>query len=82
MDNKQKAPPSLPFNLWVVTSEIGFTIAVPLVILILIGIKVDAALSTTPLFIIISMLVSFALTFVLLHRLIKRYTPAPESKKT
>lgn len=36
--------------------EVGFMIAVPLVISVLIGIKVDQFLKTTPLFIIVSML--------------------------
>ncbi|MEX1997195.1 MAG: AtpZ/AtpI family protein [Candidatus Andersenbacteria bacterium] len=68
---EKKSGPAF-FNLWVVSGEIGLLLAIPLVVLILLGIKVDRALGTTPLFIIGGMIVSMVLSSVAIARKIRR----------
>lgn len=59
-------------NMWVIVSELGFIIAIPLVALLLVGIKVDAWLHTTPLFMIVAVIVSPVLSGIAVWRKIRR----------
>ncbi len=57
-------------RLWSLASEIGFKIAVPLVIFLLIGISLDKWLHTLPLFMIVGMLLSFASSSYLVYQIV------------
>ncbi len=59
-------------NVWSLASELGLIIALPLVVLVLIGIKLDKYFNTLPLFIILGMLLSFAVSAVSIARKIRR----------
>lgn len=59
-------------NVWSTAGEIGVIIALPLVVLLLLGIKLDKKLGTTPLFIIIALIGSMVLSTVAIARKIKR----------
>lgn len=58
-------------NVWALAGELGMIITLPLVILILLGIKIDRLLGTTPLCIIIAMLLSFVISSVAVWRKVK-----------
>jgi len=58
-------------NLWAMSGEIGFLIAVPLVFFVLVGIKIDRYLGTMPLFIIIGMFLAMAASSIAIARKIK-----------
>jgi F0F1-type ATP synthase assembly protein I len=45
---KPDTKPTETFNLWGVAGEVGILIAVPLIVFLLIGIKLDQKLGTTP----------------------------------
>ncbi len=72
--NSQKPPSSPPpiINVWAVAGEIGLIIALPLVLLILGGIKLDKTLGTTPLFIIVALVFSMVISTIAIARKIKR----------
>lgn len=53
-------------------SELGLIIALPLVALILVGIKLDRIFNTLPLFIIVSIVVSMILSGLAITRKIRR----------
>ncbi len=53
-------------------SELGFIIAVPLVALVVIGVKLDRHFATTPLFIIMGMAVAFCLSATIIVRKVRR----------
>lgn len=59
-------------NVWSTAGEIGVLIALPLVVLLLLGIKLDKKLGTTPLFIIVALIGSMVLSTVAIARKIKR----------
>ncbi len=59
-------------NLWSLAGELGIKLALPLVVFMLIGIKVDHALHTTPLFIILGILLAMATSVYFVYDLIKR----------
>lgn len=59
-------------NLWSIASELGVKFAVPLVIFMLIGIKVDRTLQTTPLFMIAGVVLSMALSVYFVYDILKR----------
>jgi len=59
-------------NVWGIAGEIGLIIAVPLVILVLIGVKLDKTLGTTPLFIIIGILLSMVTSTLTIARKIRQ----------
>lgn len=60
------------FNLWAISGEIGLNLAIPLLIFMLIGIKIDKALNTTPLFMLAGILLSASISSYLIYRMIKR----------
>lgn len=59
-------------NFAAIVTELGFTIALPLIALLWLGIKADAAWHTTPLFIITAVIVSPFLSALAIWRKIKR----------
>lgn len=73
LDNSQEEKPAAPLlKVWSLAGELALLIVIPLLILILIGIRLDRWADTTPLFIIISLLVSFAVSIIAIARKIKR----------
>jgi F0F1-type ATP synthase assembly protein I len=72
-DVKQKPQPHL--NVWALAGELGFIIALPLVLLVLLGVKADAYFGTTPLFIIAGMILSAVASTISIARKVKRLTP-------
>lgn len=61
-------------NVWGTAGEIGILIALPLVVLLLLGIKLDKKLGTTPLFIIVALIGSMVLSTIAIARKIKKIT--------
>lgn len=59
-------------NLWALSGEIGLVLAIPLVLLLLLGIKIDRWLGTTPLFIIAAIILSLGSSTIMIGRKIKR----------
>lgn len=73
MDQKSdKQDNSQTLNVWSLASELGFLIAIPLVIFILIGVKLDKTFGTTPLFIILGMILAFVLSATSIVRKVKK----------
>jgi F0F1-type ATP synthase assembly protein I len=62
-------------NVWALAGELGFLIALPLVALVLVGIKMDTYFGTMPLFIICALPLSMLLSGIAIARKIKRLTP-------
>lgn len=58
-------------NVWAIASELGFIIAIPLVLLILVAVKTDRYFSTTPLFIILAILIAPVISGIAIWRKIK-----------
>lgn len=69
-DQDRVPPPVL--NVWALAGEVGIIITLPLVVFILIGIRIDRALNTTPLFIICALFLSLITSTIALYRKIKR----------
>lgn len=67
----QKPKPVPALNVWAIASELGFIIAIPLVLLILGGVKADRYFNTTPLFIIIAILIAPVISGIAIWRKIK-----------
>lgn len=63
-------------RLWSITSEIGFKIAIPLVVFLLIGLQIDAVMQTKPLFMLVGMVLALASSAYLVYLMIKRVTEA------
>ena len=59
-------------RVWALAGEVGFLIVIPLLVLLLIGIRLDRWANTMPLFIIISLILSFITSAVAIARKIKR----------
>jgi F0F1-type ATP synthase assembly protein I len=59
-------------NVWALAGEVGFIIALPLVILVLVGVKLDTYLGTTPLFIILGMILAGVASTISITRRVKR----------
>ena len=59
-------------NVWAIAGEVGFIIAIPLVVLVLLGIKADRYFGTTPLFIIIGMVLSGVVSSISITRKVKQ----------
>jgi F0F1-type ATP synthase assembly protein I len=59
-------------NMWALAGELGFLIALPLAITAVIGVKVDRWLGTTPLFIILGMLLAAVISALAVRRKIKQ----------
>ena len=72
IQSDQQKDNQVVINVWGIAGEIGLIIAVPLVILLLIGIKLDKTLGTTPLFIVISMVLSLVASTLAIARKIRR----------
>ncbi len=68
---QKKMLPTPTINIWATVSELGFIIAIPLVLLVVLAVKVDRYFNTTPLFIIIAILASPALSGIAIWRKIK-----------
>jgi F0F1-type ATP synthase assembly protein I len=58
--------------MWALAGELGFLIALPLAITAVIGVKVDRWLGTTPLFIILGMLLAAVISALAVRRKIKQ----------
>lgn len=72
-ESRQPNTPKTPLlNVWGLAGELGLIIAIPLVILVLVGIKIDKTLGTTPLFIIAGIVLSFIASSVSIARKIKK----------
>lgn len=69
--SNQKPKPAPALNVWAIVSELGFIIAIPLVLLILGGVKADRYFNTMPLFIIIAILVAPVISGIAIWRKIK-----------
>lgn len=63
--------PYKAINMWSLVSELGFIIALPLVILLWVGVKADHYFNTTPLFILIAVLGSPVLSGLAVWRKIR-----------
>lgn len=72
--SKQVPPSKSIINVWAIAGEIGLIIALPLVFLILIGVKVDRLLNTTPLFIIVALIFSMVISTITIVRKVKQVT--------
>lgn len=59
-------------SVWAIASEIGVILAVPLVVFVFIGAKLDALWGTTPLCILIGMVIAGSVSVVAITRKIKR----------
>jgi F0F1-type ATP synthase assembly protein I len=70
---QKPASPQPPLiNVWSLAGEIGFILALPLVILVVLGVKVDKHFGTTPLFIIVGMLLSMVISATAIIRKVRR----------
>lgn len=59
-------------NMWALAGEIGLLLALPLVILVPLAVKIDRALSTLPLFILGSLILSLVISTLAVARKVKR----------
>jgi len=66
--------PDVPqlLNWWALSGELGLLIALPLVLMVFLGVKLDRLLGTTPLFIIAGMLLAATASGIAIWRKIKR----------
>ncbi len=67
---EKNIPPVL--NVWAIAGEIGFIIAIPLIALVLLGIKLDKTFGTTPLFIIFGMLLAALVSIISITKKVKK----------
>lgn len=63
-------------NLWALSGELGLLIALPLVVFVLLGIKLDRWLNTLPLFIIVGMVLAAMISGIAVWRKVKQITSA------
>ena len=68
-------------NLWALGMSAGIKIALPLIIMVFIGIKLDKQFGTLPLFIIIAFILSFIASLHLLLRDVNRLNQQSSEKK-
>jgi F0F1-type ATP synthase assembly protein I len=66
--------PQPVLNMWALIGELGFIISLPLVILVIIGVKVDKTFHTTPLFIIIGFVLAATISTIAVGRKINKLT--------
>jgi F0F1-type ATP synthase assembly protein I len=59
-------------NLWSLAGELGVKFAAPLIVLMLIGIKLDRSMGTTPLFILVGIVMSLATSVYFVYDMIRR----------
>jgi F0F1-type ATP synthase assembly protein I len=64
--------PTFDVSWLALSGEIGLKLAVPLVILMLTGIKLDRALHTTPLFILLGIALSLTASIIMIGRMVIR----------
>jgi len=57
--------------MWGLVGSLGFIIAVPLVVAVLVGVAIDRSLHTTPLFIFVSLGISFLISSVAIVRKVR-----------
>jgi len=69
-----KVKRNVAFMVLGLATEIGFVIAVPLVVLIFIGARLDEKFSTTPLFILLAFVVSIVISSMIIGRKIRALT--------
>ena len=62
-------------TVWALAGELGFMIAIPVVVFVLLGIKVDTYFGTTPLFILVGMVVAALVSSIGVRRKIKEVSP-------
>ncbi len=55
-------------------TEIGYTVAVPLIILLVAGRVIDKNFGTAPLFLIIGLLLSIISTGIIIYKKVKKFT--------
>jgi hypothetical protein len=59
-------------NLWALAGEIGWRLAIPIVVLVLAGAKVDKELGSAPLGILVGIFISLATSVLLVGQMIRR----------
>lgn len=69
---KPELPPAPVIRVWVLAGELGLLIVIPLLVLLLVGIRLDKAVGTKPLFIIVSMILSFIISAIAIARKIRK----------
>lgn len=67
-----KRPPAPIIHVWALAGELGLLIVIPLLILLLIGIRIDRWAGTTPLFIIAGLVLSFLVSSVAIFKKVQR----------
>lgn len=72
-DGKNETPASIDFHLWALAWEMGYTIAIPLVAFALLGRFADKYFDSSPLFLLIGMLLAIAASTVILMRKMKKF---------
>ncbi len=85
----EKAPKTGPkqpgmfttLKLWGIIGEIGFLIAVPLVVLLFIGIGVDKLTGTKPLFTLVSLPIALLLSTLAVAKKVRETQQGSETKK-
>jgi F0F1-type ATP synthase assembly protein I len=70
---KEGTGPGVPvIRVWALAGELGLLIVIPLLILLLIGIRLDRSFGTTPLFIIAGLILSFVVSAIAIARKVKK----------
>ena len=67
-----KGTVSKELNLWALSGEIGWKLAVPIVVLVIAGAKLDKAYHSTPLFIVVGIGLSLTVSVILIARMIAK----------
>ncbi len=65
-------PPTFDVNLAALSGEIGLKLALPLVILMVIGIKLDRTLHTTPLLMFLAVALALTSSVIMIGRMVQR----------
>lgn len=74
-------PLSIELNLFALSGEIGLQLALPLLVFMVIGIKLDRAHHSAPLFILMAIALSLSTSVILIARMIMRVNRATRSKR-
>jgi len=64
--------PTFDLSLAALSGEIGLKLAIPLIIFMVIGIKLDRTLHTTPLFIFLAVALSLTASTIMVARIVQR----------
>lgn len=70
--HQETQSPEPAVRVWALAGEIGLLVVVPLIVLLLIGIRIDRLADTTPLFIVIGLILAFTTSIIAIARKIKR----------